>query len=327
MLYGASEGAADSFLLWRPSSSTSNGMQDCSFAEDTQSSIEKESDRSQHSSKHSNRSLTNNFLSAVGSSLSLPGRRCSVRDLGGTASVPNEILNLVKNTVGCGVLSIPMGIAAVGNTPSALIAAAMLTAFMGSIFGYYFLLLGRVCDFSSAATYREAWEETVGSNGSVAVTFFNMLQPAISVVAFSMILADTFQALLTTAGFGLSRALSLLLITVVALLPLCLMKNLEVLAPFSILGLAGLLFTTCAIMLRYFDHTYDLEREGKFLEDLPDYLKPSFGDIGWRGVFSFDMFVLVCMLYASFVVHYNAPVEFIFDSGWSSKTEALRGSA
>mmetsp|Transcript_795 Transcript_795/g.2300 ORF Transcript_795/g.2300 Transcript_795/m.2300 type:complete len:91 (-) Transcript_795:266-538(-) len=82
-----------------------------------------------------------------------------------------------------------MGIAAVSNESSALVPALIITFFMGAVFGYYFLLVGRVCNYSSAATYREAWEETVGSNGSTAVAFFTTLEPAISVIAYVSVLS------------------------------------------------------------------------------------------------------------------------------------------
>lgn len=47
------------------------------------------------------------------------------------ASIPNEVFNLVKNIVGAGVLSLPAGVAAFGNHPSALLPAAGLTMFIG----------------------------------------------------------------------------------------------------------------------------------------------------------------------------------------------------
>ena len=40
--------------------------------------------------------------------LSFGGRQCSVRDSGGTATIPTEFFNLVKNLVGAGMLAIPV---------------------------------------------------------------------------------------------------------------------------------------------------------------------------------------------------------------------------
>jgi hypothetical protein len=40
--------------------------------------------------------------------LSFGGRQCSVRASGGTATIPTEFFNLVKNLVGAGMLAIPV---------------------------------------------------------------------------------------------------------------------------------------------------------------------------------------------------------------------------
>ena len=74
---------------------------------------------------------------------------------GGTASIPNEIFNLVKGIVGVGVLSLPAGIAAFGDAPSAAIPAVGLVAAIGTISAYGFPLIGRVCSYTGARSYRE----------------------------------------------------------------------------------------------------------------------------------------------------------------------------
>jgi amino acid permease len=81
-----------------------------------------------------------------------------------------------------------------------------------------------------------------------------------------MILADTFRALFETIGLHLSRSTSLFLITVTALLPLCMLKNLGVLAPFSILGTAVFFLVALVMGVRYFDGTYDPTGNGRFVE-------------------------------------------------------------
>ena len=74
---------------------------------------------------------------------------------GGTASIPNEVFNLVKGIVGVGVLSLPAGIAAFGDAPSAAIPAVGLVAAIGAISAYGFSLIGRVCSYTGARSYRE----------------------------------------------------------------------------------------------------------------------------------------------------------------------------
>lgn len=81
-----------------------------------------------------------------------------------------------------------------------------------------------------------------------------------------MILADTSRSLLETVGIHLSRSLSLLCITIAALLPLCMLKDLHALAPFSILGTTVFFLAALVMGIRYFDGTYDVNRSGRFLE-------------------------------------------------------------
>lgn len=47
----------------------------------------------------------------ITSALSLPGDNCSLASMhGGTTTVVNQIFNLIKNIVGCGVLALPNGV-------------------------------------------------------------------------------------------------------------------------------------------------------------------------------------------------------------------------
>ena len=85
---------------------------------------------------------------------------------GGTASIPNEVFNLVKSIVGAGVLSLPAGIAAFGNAPSAIIPAVALICIIGGFSAYGFSLIGRVCSFTGGQSYRGAWSESVGEETS-----------------------------------------------------------------------------------------------------------------------------------------------------------------
>ena len=105
----------------------------------------------------------------------------------------------------------------------------------------------------------------------------------------------------------MSRAEALVGVTIVILLPLCLLKNLAVLAPFSLVGLAGMLFTLLAIIIRFMDGSYDTTGNGRFLVDLDKHHKPSFGTIGAEGALCPNVLVFACMLFEASVAHYNAP--------------------
>lgn len=228
------------------------------------------------------------------------------QDVEGTATIPNEIFNLVKSIVGAGVLSLPAGIAAFGNAPSAILPSSILILVIGGISAYGFSLIGRVCADTGARSYREAWEKTVGSSTSwitAASSTFNCL---IANLAYSMILADTFKNLLSGFGLEISRQNVLFGVTLIVLVPLCLMKNLSSLAPFSLLGIMGMAYTIFVMAVRYFDGSYNAPN-GKFLVDVAENLKPSFGDNGASAVMSPKSLILICMLSTAYMAHFNAP--------------------
>jgi amino acid permease len=225
---------------------------------------------------------------------------------GGTATMSNEIFNLIKSIVGAGVLSLPAGIAAFANAPSAVIPAAILIALIGGISGYCFSLIGRVCAMEDASSYMNAWEKTVGSKTSIIPVAACTLSTLSAALAYSMILADTFKILLASVGINLSRSNTLFGVTGFILLPLCLLKNLSSLAPFSLLGIIGMAYTALAMTLRYIGGGYKLP-DGKFLSGVAANLQPSFGTIGAQGVFRPSSLILISSLSTAFMAHFNAP--------------------
>ena len=243
----------------------------------------------------------------VGRAFAFSGSPCSVRDVGGTATVPNEVLTLVKNIVGAGALALPGGVAAFANAPSVLYPAVFWLVFMAAIFGYYFFLLGRTCKITGTTTYAEAWERTMGEAGAGLVALAVALKAGMGNLECSMILADSFRDLFSTVGFHATRSTALLLITLVALLPLCMLKNLAVLAPCSMVGLAAMAFTAIAMGIRYFEGSYDSNADGRFLDDIPVRMQPSFGTTGAMAAFHLNVLVLLCMVSEAYISHYNSP--------------------
>ncbi|CAB9515491.1 Sodium-coupled neutral amino acid transporter 3 [Seminavis robusta] len=224
---------------------------------------------------------------------------------GGTATVPELTFNLVKGIVGAGVLGLPAGICAFGNAPSAAIPALVLIGIIGMLSAYGFGLIGRVCSFTDTTSFKDAWAESVSPETSwmpaVAVTFKTIC----ALLAYSMILGDTFSSLFAGAGYTVSSTTSLLGITGLVLLPLCLLKNLSSLAPVSLLGSAGMVYTAIAMAIRYFGKAY--AKGGKFHKAVPVNLQPSFGTVGAKGVLSPNAAILVAMLSTAFMAHFNAP--------------------
>jgi amino acid permease len=228
------------------------------------------------------------------------GSSASSLTSGGTATIPNEIFNLVKAIVGVGVLSLPAGIAAFGNNPGAIVPALSLIAIIGILSGYGFAVIGKVCAYTGATSYRDAWSKSVGPSTSWIPAWSTTCKTFLACLAFSMVLADTFSSLLGTA----ERTKVLLGVTV-TLLPLCLLKNLSSLAPFSLVGVLGMAYTALAMSVRYVDGSY--APGGKLLDQVPTILQPSFGDRGMTSVFSPSSLILVCMLSTAYMAHFNSP--------------------
>ena len=180
--------------------------------------------RSSSSSRRQQR--RSSLTESVRQLLHYEGDRCSIRDLGqGRATVTSEIFNLAKNLIGCGVLSLSNGIAMYADSPNAVWSASLWIVLLGSIFGYFCLLIAKSCHMTKSATFRECWQETMGDQGALIVSVVNTLKPAMGNLAYSTILSQTFRSLLQGIGIELSRISVLLIITVVVLLPLCLLKR------------------------------------------------------------------------------------------------------
>jgi len=224
------------------------------------------------------------------------------------ASIPNEVFNLVKGIVGVGVLSLPAGIAAFGDAPSAVLPATALIATIGILSGFGFYLIGKVCAYTGATSYREAWSKSIGSSTSWIPASSCTIKTCLACLAFSMVLGDTFSALL-----GTQRTPTLLAVTTLLLLPLCLLKNLKSLAPFSLLGVMGMGYTALAMAVRYFDGSYALPQGeeggggGALVASVAQALQPQFGSNGASSVFSGQSLILVCMLSTAYMAHFNAP--------------------
>ena len=237
------------------------------------------------------------------------GRSSSAISGTGSATILNEIFNLVKGIVGVGVLSLPAGIAHFGNHPSVLIPALLMIASMGLLSGYGFAVIGKVCSYCPvpAQSYRDAWSQSIGPGTSWIPALSATCKTFLACLALSMVLADTFVGLLRCAPE--MRSPVLIALTTGILLPLCWMKNLSALAPFSLLGILGMGFTALAMTLRYFDGSYATtgSSSSALLSDVAVHLRPSFGSNGWRSVAQPQSLILLCMLSTAYMAHFNAP--------------------
>jgi hypothetical protein len=81
----------------------------------------------------------------INSSLVFDGIACSIRDMGGHATIPSEVANIAKNLIGGGVFSLSGGMAMYADSPAAVWTASLWICGLGAIFGYFCLLIAKVC--------------------------------------------------------------------------------------------------------------------------------------------------------------------------------------
>jgi hypothetical protein len=186
---------------------------------------------------------------------------------GGEATIAASTFNLAKSIIGAGVLALPSGVAFFSDAKMALLPAIAICTVMGLTAAYTFSLIGKACEQHGATSFQEAWSKSVSpktawmiSGGITAKCFFASL-------AYSIIIGDSFAALAKT--FSLPAMLAqrtniILLLTSTVLFPLCSLKSLNSLAPFSLLGLGGTLYTAIVMAIRFTDGSY--RAGGKFFE-------------------------------------------------------------
>ena len=167
----------------------------------------------------------------------------------------------------------------------------------------FFFRTGKSCEMSLSATYRECWERTVGSKGGLLVAFATTLDPLMGIFTNSAILSQSLRFTLRALGIYLSIPECLLLLAAFALLPLCLMKNLDALAPFSAIGMGAVFVTLGCMVVRYLDGSY--LPGGEFHDHILSEYQPLFGTDCHP--FSIRVLPFVCMVFMSFDMHYNSP--------------------
>lgn len=247
------------------------------------------------------------YLSATNTnSVSIEAKATTAKK-GGDATIAVSTFNLAKSIVGAGVLSLPSGIAFFSDAPNAIIPASLLCAVMGVVAAYSFSLIGQACEQHNASSFQDAWAKSVDPNSAWTISAGITAMCFLASIAYSIIIGDSFTSLAATfnlPAFFAKRSNIILAISSLVLLPLCSMKSLAALAPFSLLGLGGTLYTAIVMAIRYMDGSY--AKGGKFFETMALAARPIFNTKGSNAISS-KLFVLVSMLSTSFIAHYNAP--------------------
>ena len=111
---------------------------------------------------------------------------------------------------------------------------------MGIFSAYNFSLIGRICALTGASSYTQAWQQTLGTHTAWIPALSCTVKTMFALLAYSIVLAETFVGFVKALGLGFTRSQTLFGLTSIVLLPLCLMKNLSSLAPFSLMGILAM---------------------------------------------------------------------------------------
>mmetsp|Transcript_8534 Transcript_8534/g.18610 ORF Transcript_8534/g.18610 Transcript_8534/m.18610 type:complete len:690 (+) Transcript_8534:123-2192(+) len=212
------------------------------------------------------------------------------------SSLLQSTLNLLKNIIGSGMLSLPAGVAAFSNDPRAVVPASAATLLMAALSAYGFVLLGDVCSTTGEKTYQGAWSKAVSKSTSFIPAIACTSKAAIACVAFAMIMGDCLSMVL-----GCSRRTAIVGLASTVLFPLCRLKSLKPLSKFSAIGVASNFYVCFFILLRYLDGTYAVASPVQKLSSA------TLSGSVWGLAVNPGFITMASILSTSYLAHYNAP--------------------
>jgi len=224
-------------------------------------------------------------------------------------SLSASTFNLIKACVGSGVLALPAGVAAMGDSTGALVPASALVVGLAGLSAYSFALLGRLNQAGEtvSTSLGNLWENEIGESSSWLVTLSCFLTPLGAALAFSIMLGDMISSLSSTVGLkGImaTRQTAILAISSLVIWPLCNLKSLAALAPVSMVAVAGIVMTCVFMYQRMASGAY--AAGGIFFDSIAEKFQPSFDVIGMSKVYSPAMLVLLGMAATAYLAHFSA---------------------
>jgi len=157
---------------------------------------------------------------------------------------------------------------------------------------------------TGASSYQDAWAKTISPSSAWMPGFAVMSQTLVACICYSIIIGDLGYDLLKGLGiegwFAVRNNL-LAAVSVSLLLPLCLLRDFAMLSYTSMLGVAGVMYTACFMVLRKVQGAY--ARGGAFYSAIPKDSTPTFGS-RFEAV---KTLILMATLNTAFQAHYDAP--------------------
>lgn len=216
---------------------------------------------------------------------------------GGGADLVSSVLNVANNIIGAGTLTLPFAL-----KQASLVSGAMLITATGWFTAYSFLLLTRCCETTQCFDYREMGRLALGERFGILQQAIMMLYTMGACTSFVVLIGDFLPGVFAsphvsrhlTAGMKAvltDRANALILCGFTILLPLSMVRNLNMLRHSSMLGLLSILYTVAVICEKFFSRLADGE-------PMPAV---QVWDFSWRDL------VALPLVSVAYTFHYNAP--------------------
>jgi len=222
-------------------------------------------------------------------------------------SLSTLIINIVADLCPHGMLPLAYGIAQGG--PTGIIPAVLLVAIFGSMSAYTMTVFAKLAEETKSNSISEVWGKLISekSRWIADVAVFSLCFGCC--VFYSAFMGDIFGALSSAAGITgvlAKRWIVLGAISLLGLLPLCLLEDISSLQFSSVLGVVGIMFTFLFHAIRVTDKTYT-PGSGLFSNMLSAKMQPKWPSPKyslWN--VNKGTLILVNMLCVAFLAHYNA---------------------
>jgi len=201
-----------------------------------------------------------------------------------------SIATLLKNMMGAGIVSLPVGLKYATPLPGLAI-----LLFIGMLSACSYWMIGYCCIVWQVKTFRDLWNKVLGSRSAWIIDTTIFCNGWFTLVVYVVLIGDfttkSLEGLFYADHFlARNRALSQWIVTFTVLLPLSLAKDLSRLAFTSILGLAVMLYVVALAVKDFWLHA-------------PEQWSPDFEIAKWQ----IGSFEAIALYTHAFVAHYNAP--------------------
>jgi amino acid permease len=233
-----------------------------------------------------------------------------------SSSVVGATFSLMKTLVGTGMLALPSGLAVVSDQPAMLWSANAMLLGLGVLSAYTFWSLGRLANATGGRTLSDMWARVFLGSSARVVSVANLVYCVGLCLAYSLVLGDSLSALgqsavgatsASSSSWLLSRQSVILSVTAFLLWPLCNLKSLAALAPFSIAGVLSSLFVTIFVAWRCpaLVPSSPYRTGGSLVKLLSPALQPRFGT--YNRMLSAAPVVLIALGCVAWMGHFSGP--------------------